>query len=83
MSKLLQSVAMKNDAMHEFNVLTKWNEKQKDNPLNCFNHSWLKKNVKREEKYLSNITKRIQNELGSNCSSLVANVLAMYDEREN
>ena len=79
MSKLLQSVAMKEDKMNEFDVLTKWNENQSDNPLNYFNHSWLKRNIKKEEKYILKVTNRIKNELGENYCLLVYNLLAKYD----
>ena len=79
MSKLLQCVAMKENKLQEFDVLTKWNENQLDNPLNYFNHSWLKRNIKNEEKFLLKVTNRIKNELGVNYCLLVYNLLSKYD----
>ena len=79
MSKLLQSVAIKEGMINEFDVLTVWNENQTDKPLNYFNHSWLKRNIKAEQKYLLKVTKRIRNELGSKYYSLVCDLLAKYD----
>ena len=78
MSKLLKSVALRNNLNQELEVLMKWNETQKDKPLNCFNNLWLSLKSVTESEYMLNVAERIKRELGSKYSVIIYNVLAMY-----